>query len=309
MLVRKCLKLQIKSLRLLWKRINRFKRAQCYFHELSENDAAFANIDCVVVGSDTVWNFSMPYLDINKDIFLGTRFAGKRRVSYAASVANTPYAVLRGDPAIREGLRGFDAVSVRDAYSREIVEELTGRETAVTCDPTMLVERSVLDALAKPVAEKGYILLYHFGKISGILKKRILELKAASGKKVFSFGEYRGWCDKNLVYDPIDFVSYMKNADFVVTDTFHGTIFSILYEHPFADYGTKKKKIVDLLDAFGLSDALKAEEDSLLGTLGQPPDFTTAREKVKQDRAFSLAYLRGALEPKADAILQKPTTV
>ena len=295
-----CIKLKFLRASYIWRRYWRYERAQKIFPELGENDAAFADIDCVIVGSDTVWNFSAPYLARNKDIFLGRRFAGKRRISYAVSIANTPYSVFRGDPAIREGLRGFSAISVRDEYSRAIVEELTGREATIACDPTMLVERSVLDALAKPVAEHGYILLYLFRKMSRTLKRRILELKEASGKKVISFGEYRGWCDKNLVYDPIDFVSYVKNADFVVTDTFHGTIFSILYEHPFADYGIKKQKVVELLKAFELSATLKAEDDSLLDALRQPPDFTAARAKIVEDRARSLLFLRTALGERKD---------
>ncbi|NLI20047.1 MAG: polysaccharide pyruvyl transferase family protein [Clostridiales bacterium] len=298
-LLAKCLKLRFASACLLWRRYRRYRLAQRVFPTVRETDPAFAGIDCVVLGSDTVWNFASPYFHRKVDTYLGTRFAGRRRVSYAASAANTPYAVFREDPAIGEGLRALDAVSVRDAYTQTIVEELTGRPAPVVCDPTLLTDRAALDALAPPIPERGYILLYLFGRVPPELRRRLTELRRDTGRRLISFGESRLWCDRSVPYDPHTFIAYMRNADFVATNTYHGTLFAILYERNFADYGGRKRKIADLLEACALTGTLASPGDPLADAFRRPPDFAAARSAIAQTRARSLAYLKAALGASA----------
>ena len=117
-------------------------------------------------------------------------------------------------------------------------------------------------------------------------------MKSKYGYKVISFGEHRAWCDKTICYDPFAFISYFKNASFVVTDTFHGTIFSILYEKNFAEYGKNKKKITDLLFKFGLESRIKTDNVSLCEIYEDQIDYKNINKLVEMFRSESMSYLK-----------------
>lgn len=109
-------------------------------------------------------------------------------------------------------------------------------------------------------AEKDYIIVYGYderihedGIIEGV--KRIAK---KFNKKIISIGGYQRWCDENIAPSPFEVLGYFKNADFIVTDTFHGTVFSIKYQKKFATVvrSQNKQKLLDLLDFFGLKDRI-----------------------------------------------------
>ena len=84
-------------------------------------------------------------------------------------------------------------------------------------------------------------------------------------------------------------------ADFIVTNTYHGTIFSVLYQKRFADYGGEKKKVADLLSQFDLEQHLCGEETDLGKILHLMPDAARVKEKIEEFRKVSNEYLRNAI--------------
>lgn len=262
------------------------------------NTNLFNEIECFVLGSDTIWNFSSRYFHNNKETYLGINLPDVKKITYAPSAANTPCEVFEKDSEIKTAMHNLDFISVRDQSTKDIVTKITGNEPCVVCDPTMLLDEKDYDEIILSdfkMKNQKYILLYHFAAISQKKKEQILDLKKRTGFKIVSFGEYRSWCDDNPAYDPCSFLAYMKNAQYVITDTFHGTIFSAIYHKNFADYGVHKLKITNLLTQLSLTETLTEEDDFLADKFSTPLNYEKADEAMKKLRSESLNYIENAL--------------
>ena len=288
----KCLKLEFNSAKLLLNSDKAFKKFECKFPTIKLEEIDKSDVDLFVLGSDTIWNFNSPYFYDKRNIYTGKAFGSGKSITYAASAANTPYETFVKDLAIKEGIEGLKAISVRDEDTKAIVKRLTEREATVVCDPTMLVEKQIFDEFLIDIPDKKYILIYAFGTFSKEAQEEILDLKKKKNLEVISLGENRSWCDKSIPYDVYAFVSYFKNASFVITDTFHGTIFSIINEKNFAEYGSRQKKIANLLKDVQLTESVKSEETSLTQMFEKGLDYSFANEKIKTLRKESLNYLK-----------------
>ncbi len=288
----KCLKLEFNSAKLLIQSARAYKDFEKRFPTIEIDSEAMNTVDLFILGSDTIWNFNSPYFYSKRDIYTGKAFGRGKSISYAASAANTPYEVFSKDEEIKNAICNLKAISVRDENTKELVKKLTGREATIVCDPTMLVDKHVFDDLIIDIPDEKYILIYVFGTLKKEKQEEILKFKEKHGFKLISFGESRPWCDKSIPYDVNAFVSYMKNADFVITNTFHGTIFSIINNKVFAEYGIKQNKISDLLNQLQLTNSVVSEERCLENVFENGLDYTYANEKIKELRAQSMLYLK-----------------
>lgn len=289
--VAKAAKLNFAGAVFVWKKSANFKKAVKTLNVIKTDDVEFENTDLFVIGSDTVWNFAYPHFYDYRKLYTGSALDPKRCITYAASASNTP-AKMFENSEIREPIANLKAVGVRDAYTYDIVKNVIGREAKIVCDPTMLVEKRFFDEKASETKEKDYILLYHFDTIGEDAKREIIELKKKYGLKVISFGESRLWCDKSVENDPYDFLAYMKNASFVVTDTFHGTIFSIIFGKKFVEYGNRKKKVADLLEKFSLTHTVRENNNSTEDIFVADFDYDGVEKTLKNIRAESMLYLK-----------------
>lgn len=195
-------------------------------------------------------------------------------------------------------MTGFDSISVRDNTTAKIVEKLIGKYPEIVCDPTLLLSEEEYDLITaddRCFEKEKYIFIYHFNDIEEEQKKRILELKRHMGCKLVSFSEYRSWCDINIANNPNLFLTCMKNAAFIVTDTFHGTIFSVIYHKKFADYGGTKLKISDFLNKIGLQCTIVETKDSIIEKFESDFKYEQADRVIDEMRIKSLDYLSSAL--------------
>jgi len=292
--LKKLLKLQLNQIKGIWAEHSAFLRANKEFEQIRAEDCT--DIDCFVIGSDTVWNFDDPYFAENKQKYLGLLFPNKRCVSYAASIANTSYNTLTDDKEIVNGIKSLDAVSVRDRYTKEIVDKITDKESLLVLDPTLLLSRKDFAEIEAKCSDEGYIFVYIFGNITEELKQRLLELRKKTGKKIISLGANRPWVDKNISNDPFKFLYYFNHADMVVTNTFHGTIFSILNRKPFAEFGGHKKKVSELLQMLDLKEQTCENAEDMQKVLNQEIDYDKVDKKLEKLREQSKDYLFNALK-------------
>lgn len=288
----KCLKLEFNAAKLLLRSAKAYKEFEKRFPTIEIGGEDIKNIDLFVLGSDTIWNFNSPYFYVKRELYTGKAFGTGKSITYAASAANTPYEVFLKDEDIKTAINNLKAISVRDDNTKELVKKLTGREASIVCDPTMLVEKHVFDELAIDIPDKKYILVYTFAALKKDEQEEILRFKEKHGLTLISFGEYRPWCDKSIPYDVNAFVSYMKNADFVITNTFHGTIFAIINNKVFAEYGIRQKKISDLLNQLELTNSVVCEERCIEDVFENGLDYSRVNEKIKVLRENSLRYLK-----------------
>ena len=288
----KTLKGQPGQVRLIRKTSANFRNAQKKLHIVKDYDPDA----CFILGSDTIWNFSSDYFRRHARLYLGLDQGPENCITYAASVSDTDEKTFASVPDVSSALNTLDSISVRDIRTQDMVKQFTERETAMVCDPTILLEpKYFAEILKEPQETQPYILIYYFRRFDEETKKHILELKEKKGLKLISFGGSRTWCDTCVPYDPFTFLGYMKNASFVITDTFHGTLFSVIYERKFADYAKGRKKIVDFLNKVHMNNCI-AEKDTDLNLLYERAyDYASVNKETEQMRKESEAWLMRAL--------------
>lgn len=253
--------------------------------------ASANDVDLAVYGSDTIWNMEDPYFAENWPRYWG-RGVSAKKITYAASVGSTPAEVFYANPEFKRLAGEFAGVAVRDEHTREIASALLdgSKEPKVVVDPTMLIPVEEFDAVAKPCDEKDFILLYYFGAMPQKLRDALSAFAKANGKKIVSFGT-------TIPFEPGLMLSYYKAADYVITNTFHGNIFSILYNKNFVSFGKEKSKVRLLLAEFGLADRLfDVADDDWPSAFEKGVDFGNANRVLLEKRRESASYLESFLE-------------
>lgn len=221
------------------------------------------DIDAMVVGSDEVFALHTG----PTPIMFGHARPAKFVFSYAGSFGPTVYEDIVSKNCIEfvaSGLRSMSGISVRDKNSFDIVMELIGREPKIVCDPVILYGYEKEIDSARPPGVSNYLLVYAYDNRMND-KDEIIQIKKFAKKhrlKIVSPGFYHKWCDINANVNPLELLSYFKYAKYIITDTFHGTVMSIITRQQFVvktrDNGNK---LLNLLEEFGLRQRVS---DSLL---------------------------------------------
>ena len=268
-----------------------FEKAHLVFDTIKESQ--LSEIDCIVIGSDTLWNFSEKYFLDRLKIYTGGIF-NRKKITYAISVGNTPSKKLTDNKEICNYIKAIDFISVRDEKTKGIADYITGFESQLVLDPTLLLDENDYKKIERRIELKDYILIYLFGDISDGLRGEIIELKRETGEKIVSYGTYRKWADVNTTYNPDDFLAYFNNASYVITNTFHGCVFSIIFKKHFINVARDSQKVQNLLKNFGLQ---RREIRSCLKTeIMENIDYNIVYEKVIEERNKSILFLKNSLE-------------
>ena len=254
------------------------------------------NYDFFVVGSDQVWN---PYLSNLQHCFL--TFASKeKRIAYAASIScvDIPQKDL---PLFADGVMNMAHISMREQHGADMIRKISGREVPVLVDPTMLLTTDEWHKVSyQPNWYHGedYILTYFLGERPKFLNKLADEI----GLKVINMLDRENY--EHYVTSPSEFLWAIEHAKLMYTDSFHGTVFSILFRTPFVvcnrvgdDVSEKMGSRIDtLLGYFGLGERRGTKDNgyAINNPLASPDwsqvDVVLARERVRADE-----YLRQAL--------------
>ena len=261
----------------------------------------------LIVGSDQVWRpMYSPHLPTyffdfainNKEI---------KRLSYAASfgVSNWEFSKEQEDIA-RELIQLFDAVSVREDSGVELCAKYLNCKAEHVLDPTMLLTKEDYIELVKkenePISE-GDLFTYVLDKTES-KKEFITNVSEELGLKAFEVMPKkkitRSNINKNIddcVYPTVTkWLRAFMDAKFVVTDSFHGCVFSILFNKPFIAIGNKDRGLArfqSLLAMFNLEDRLNSDD------LTQPIDWNAVNSKLTELRAKSMNFLKDTLNGKA----------
>ena len=248
-------------------------------------------LDCIVIGSDEVWN----YLDPKS--FSLVKFSGglkaERIVAYAPSAGKSTGKDV--PPSVREAMKGFTALSARDKNAQDMCVNVLGVKPPLVCDPTFLTEAPRVDneKLAK-LTEKPYVLFYYCNGIPRELKKQLIDKAHGDGYAVLGGGEYdKLYSQMSVRLTPFEWVELFRRSEYVYTGTFHGVVFSILNRKNFRVYASiesRIKKIAALLAQFGIADRnLGADEGDV------DIDYDTVYRYIDKLRADSADYLYRAV--------------
>ena len=237
------------------------------YDELREGSKEY---NLCLTGSDQLWHpmgFASAFYNL---MFVDDDIP---KISYASSfgVSEIPEHQLAGT---KEYLERFNWISVREEKGKEIVETVSNAKADFVCDPTMLLTKEQWEDYAKSSKQsikEPYIFCYFLGERKDI-REQALELQKKTGCKIVMMRHV----DKYLSFDdnfgdfapydvsPIDFVNLLKNAEHVLTDSFHGTIFSIMMEKKFITFyrvkpstkGSTHSRIDSLLNKFELQNRI-----------------------------------------------------
>lgn len=228
--------------------------------------------DVVVYGSDQIWRRSdFPLFKGYSDVYFGNYpIKVKRKITYAASMGVID--VDDEDKAnIRQMLANFDAISVREEALKQLIDDITGNPVPLVLDPVFLLEKEEwLQLITQPITaiQDKYILFYQLMKSDeAILFTNRLE--ALYGYKVI---EILGRVEPMLFGDrylqtasPTDFISLIKNAEIIVSTSFHGVAFSLLFEKQFYALGMKNNsgRVKSLLDKLDISHRLLSDTNQI----------------------------------------------
>lgn len=269
----------------------------CITHE--ELRTVEKRYDAVICGSDQVWNPMAIFKDFDA-FLLGT--AECKKIAYAASAG----AVSLWEPYLKTYwrlLHRFDAISVREKNMQAPTEHLSQKDVHVVLDPTLLLENKAWciiedSAFLKQLPQNGYILVYFLGKNHAVVRAA-QELQQKTGLPVISLGrKLQGIRSLRPVAGPAEFLTLFHHASYVLTSSFHGTVFSIQYQRPFLVFGNGayNSRMSTLLDALGLRDRMIGQSDvSTLDKLKSPINWEQVQICYNQEKQRSIAFLNNSL--------------
>lgn len=272
------------------------------------------NFNAYIVGSDQCWrpiyspkieNFFLDFAQNTKNI---------KRLSYAASFGTDDWEFNDKQTNIcKKLLKKFNAVSVRESSAISLVETYLDRSDAVhVLDPTMLLSKEQYNNIIKDqkvdkssgslnvyVLDKNSekeALIGNIERILGLKQFEVMPKKRMNKDKVTDSN-----IDDFQYPHPAFWLKAFEDAEFVVTDSFHGTLFSILYNIPFITLGNKHRgmaRFESLLETFNLSDRLVRDikTDSISSLLEKPIDWKKVNEVIRFKRDESLKFLEKALD-------------
>ena len=269
---------------------------------LTEDMNYSPEVDVLIIGSDEVFNCVQNNTNVgfSPELF-GQERKSKKLISYAASFGNTTIDKLKKysvNDMVGGWIKEFDSMSVRDKNSGEIVKALTGKEPVYNLDPVLIYDFvGQCKYIPKTVSDKNYMLLYGYsGRFSKDECSAIRKYAYKRGLKVFCIGGVQDCCDKFIDVDPFKVIAYFQNADCVVTDTFHGTIMSVITHRQFVSvvrengYGNSQK-MTDLLERLKLKDRILSNM-SELKKLEKQIDYTATDELIKTERERTRGYFK-----------------
>jgi hypothetical protein len=255
------------------------------------------SMQAVVVGSDQVWR--PKYNRYLEDMYL--RFASQakvKRVAYAASFGVEAWE-YNGRQTRECGalVAAFDAVSVREASGVGLCRDhLSYGDAVEVLDPTLLLRGDDYAQLCADVAPapKPFIAVYMLGRMTDERRALLDALKAKTGLEARFFTSYS---DRPLTIE--EWLATFRDAAFVLTDSFHGTVFSILNHKPFVTLvhrGRGRSRLDSLLGRLGLTerladDAAQVDVEAVLAT----PDYEAVEALLDKAREASKSFLIDSL--------------
>lgn len=266
--------------------------------DLSTNNISFFNGDfSIVVGSDQIWNYNYRKPIIN-DFLLFSR--KQNNIAYAPSfgINNIPTNFQKD---YTDGLSNFNHLSVREDVGKEIINKLLGIEVPVLVDPTLLLTKEDWVKIARPhehKPNKKYLLTYYLGEEKKHNLKFIKKYAKLNNLELVQLGDIKD--KKRYTADPSEFIDYFKDASMIFTDSFHGSVFSIIFKKPFVVFkrGNMNSRIDTLLSKFNLVnrhwDYVKEHKNF------NEIDYSHVDEIINDESKKSYEYLRNALGIKEE---------
>lgn len=266
--------------------------------------------DFFIVGSDQVWNTRFDFIQEDIENYLASFANPDQKIAYAASFG-TDKVLPEFEEIFARELASFKALGVRETAGVEIIKDLCGREDArVVLDPTMMLTKSQWDKFAKQPSylnDEPYLVTYFLGGRNNAMGQYIHELSVQESCKIINLDiEFLKDTQidnmEHFISSPNEFVWLIQHAKYVLTDSFHATVFSIIFKKPFCVFGRKAtekennmgSRIDTLLNTFDLTKC----KDDIEKPSKKPEIYNEIKidERLKHEQEKSRKFLQSALE-------------
>ena len=286
-------------------KIHNFNNLLNYSRPYLGPDDIYANppvYDIFISGSDQLWNPTMNYC--LEPYFLTFAPKGSKKISYATSIG---IADLReGEKQnFKEWLSDYTSISVREKTAQSLLSSFVSNHIEQVLDPSFLLSKDEwLNISVSPQISKPYILLFTLD-YSDALLEYTMKLKEESGLELVylcwrqptdSFGNYIVEREAGIE----EFLGYIKGASMVITNSFHGTAFSLILEvnnfFVYVGHSKRSSRIVDMLASFSLSDHILTEMDQPYKVLSDVSiDYQKIRSLIQDDIKRSRGFIKKSL--------------
>lgn len=295
-------------------RIKRFDEFHAKYNHLTSTvypsvkslyEAKF-NYDVLCIGSDQVWNYMKGYS--LEPFFACFDKNNTKKITYASSIGLSSLSV-EAEQVFKKELASFAYISVREQQASEILEKLLNRKIDVVLDPTLILNKQEWIEVAKyDMCPKEKYLLVYIVTIKPcdyvltlarhIAKQRNLKIVRICRD---AYPEHSGSdVEEILTAGPSDFVGLFSKAEFVVTNSFHGTVFSINFSKPFysviKSHHSTNSRLTSILKKLGLEDRIVPVGSQL--PMISDIDFSDPSAKLEAERKLSIEYINKALSNK-----------
>ena len=267
----------------------------------------FVDSEAIIVGSDQVWRGSNPYIE---KFYLSDFIDNKTiKIAYAASFG-VDYWEMSPKLTTRCAKLAslFRAISVREESGVTLCERFLGIEAQLALDPTLLLDANYYSSLIEKneikTVKENYLYTYVLDKapykkqiIERLSEKLSLNTYSVMVKKYFNEVGYSGLSD--CVYPPVEqWLQGFMDADFVVTDSFHGTVFSIIFHKPFISIVNQKRgadRFISLLSVLGLENRLVDNVEDAVRLIECPIDYEAVDVVIDELKKKSMTFLNDNL--------------
>ncbi len=263
--------------------------------------------DVYITGSDQVWNSNITY-GLQDAYTLNFGKKNIKRISYAASIGNSKISDNEKE-IYKEKISIINNISVREESGKKALEQIIYSPIEVVLDPTLLLTKKQWENEIKTLTgnKEKYILAYVVEKDEQYIKI-VNDLSEKTGLKIIHFGKtnpgYKNVLKSAYTEGPLEFINYIKNAEYVVATSFHATVFSVIFHKKFFIIPHKKtgSRVTNLLDKLGIENRTfnTLEEfkniDYNFGT-----NWDNVEERLGKERKKSLDWLEKSINEGKDS--------
>ena len=289
------------------------KKRQCLFERFSHNmlslskpchtkqeiDKACKEYDYIITGSDQVWH---PMIcEGHTYFFLDLPIPTNRKIAYAPSFGVSEYNKEDVDkymPLIKD----IGHLSVREESGRDLIKKYTGRDTKIVVDPTMLLTKADWDNIAISSKYKKYLFYFTILDEPNGTDELVRKIAREKGLQIVRIGTVRDIIKKDFINaranGPQQFLGLVRDADFIVTTSFHGTVFSILYEKQFLcvlNNNDRNSRMETLLCKLGLEDRMVRNVHSETVDDKSSINYKAVDSKLKELRKESAQFIKESI--------------
>lgn len=261
------------------------------------------NYSAIIVGSDQVWNHEFNFnIDPYYLEFINTE---TKRIAYAPSfgVNSIPHYLHE---RYSSWLLKFDFLSIREKEGKDLIKKISGQSASLVLDPTLLLSKEDWKTFIQinPIINYPYILCYTLSSENSLAMSICKKIANETGKQIIKIGNSKEDLkikDTNILWEigPQEFLSLILNASVVVTNSFHGTAFSVNFNKPFFCALNKENKrigrIKDFLELLNLQNRILYNSEEINYELLQENSFNSNIDILIKEREKSIQFIQKAL--------------